>query len=161
MDATLLLVCSLKTFFNAAWIDIHEILVVNITGEAKLKLVFIFEQHQISSFQVCTKMVLQNFVRILPLFQHEYSTYKIIKLKENHLNASEKMVWCEENSQKGGIPWMHWTKRVYLENKLAKEGITLMQEKNIILGFVLNCPFCYTSTGKVLQNETKKCTAEK
>jgi len=28
---------------------------------------------------------------------------------------------------------MHWKKRVYLENKLAKEGITLMQEKNIIL----------------------------
>jgi len=67
-----------------------KILVVNITGEAKLKLVFIFEQHQISSFQVCTKMVLQNFVRILLLFQHEYSTYTTIKLKGDHLNASEK-----------------------------------------------------------------------
>ena len=55
---------------------------------------------------------------------------------------------------------MHWKKRVYLENKLAKEGITLMQEKNIILGFVLNCPFCYTSTGKVLQNDKKMHCAE-
>ena len=137
-----------------------KILVVNITGEAKLKLVFIFEQHQISSFQVCTKMVLQNFVRILPLFQHEYSTYKIIKLKENHLNASEKMVWCEENSQKGGIPWMHWTKRVYLENKLAKEGITLMQEKNIILWICSKLSILLHFHRKSV-TKWQKCTAQK
>ena len=39
------------------------------------KNVFIFQKHQISYFQVSTKMILQNFVQILLFFQHEYSSY--------------------------------------------------------------------------------------
>ena len=80
--ASLMQVSYLKSYPFSPLLELifMKILVENMR-EAKQKLVFIFEQHQISSFQLCTKMILQNFVRILLLFHHEYSNYTTIKIK--------------------------------------------------------------------------------
>ena len=82
LAATLMQVSYLKSYPFSPLLELifMKILVENMR-EAKQKLVFIFEQHQISSFQLCTKMILQNFVRILLLFHHEYSNYTTIKIK--------------------------------------------------------------------------------